>query len=330
MWVSRSSKVTGHACARRLALVALVAVCASLSAAAATSNASANPLHVLVTGNCGAQNDLANAIHAWAGGAKVTTFDTSAGTPTAAQLKAQNLVVSTGDTCGGYLDAATWGNELADYLDHGGVLLQTAYDNWDDAGPEDSSPTGRFASGGYAPFELGPNDNLSTTLGELEVPNSPILKGLGTFPTDDNTTDALAPGATLLAKWADGRNAIAIKGRVVSTTASADLTDVNPDDASLARLAVNTAEAFRVPDTKITKSTISSAKHRASFKFKAVGTPTGFQCALKHGHKKPAFKSCHSPKTYKNLKPGKYTFEVRAVGANGTDATPAKKSFKIG
>ena len=312
---------------RRLLLVLIVASCSLLSAAA-SSNASPAGLHILVTGNCFAEaaTPLAAAIQAQSGAAKVTTFDTSTGTPSAATLKAQNLVVSLGDNCDVYSDAATWGNELADYVDHGGAVLQAAYDNWDDGG---ASPTGRFASGGYAPFVLGPNDNLTTTLGELEVPNSPLLKGLGTFANDDNTTDALAPGATLLAKWADGRNAIAIKGRVVSTTASADGDANTPADASIARLALNTAHYFTPPDTKISKSTISSTKRQASFKFKAVGTAKGFQCALKHGHKKAAFKSCHSPKTYKHLKPGKYTFEVRAAGTGGTDPTPAKKNFKI-
>jgi hypothetical protein len=329
MLLSRSSAVARRALARRLGLVLIVAVCGALTAAASSSHASPGGLHILVTGNCGAESDLATAIKALAGGATVIALDTSAGTPTPAILKAANLVVSTGDTCDGYADATTWGNELADYVDHGGVVLQAAYDNWDGDGQAGASPTGRFASGGYAPFELGPNDNNSTTLGQLQIPNSPILKGLGTFATDDNTTDALAPGATLLAKWADGRNAIAIKGRVVSTTASADLTAINPDDASLAQLAINTAHYFRLPNTKITKSTISSAKHQASFKFVALGTAKGFQCALVKAHRKPAFKACHSPETYKSLKAGKYTFEVRALGSGGFDPTPAKKGFRI-
>jgi hypothetical protein len=284
-------------------------------------------LHILVTGTCytEAVTPLAAAIQAWAGGAHVTTADTSAGTPSAATLKAQNLVVATGDSCGtpgGYADATLWGNELANYLDHGGVLVQAAYDNWDRAG---ASPAGRFASGGYAPFLLGPNDNIATTLGTVLKPKNPIVKGLGTFPNSDNTTDALAPGATLLAKWADGRNAIAVKGRVVSTTSSADEAEALPD---LARLAVNTAMFFRIPNTKIVKATISSPKRQASFKFTSLGVAKGFQCELKSG-KKGSFKACRSVKTYKSLKPGKYTFEVRAIGSGGTDPTPAKKSFTI-
>ena len=89
------------------------------------------------------------------------------------------------------------------------------------------------------------------------------------------------------------------------------------------------------PGTKITKANISSKHHQATFSFKAIGTATGFQCALvkkpKAHHKKPkpTFKACKSPKTYKHLKPGKYTFEVRALKAAAADSTPATKSFTI-
>jgi hypothetical protein len=313
----------------RFAVLLIVASCAFLSAAASTT-ASSGGLKILVTGNCvdEAVTPLATVLKAEPGVATVTTFDTSTGTPTAATLKAQNIVVSLGDDCEPYADQATWGDELADYVDGGGVVLQAAYDNWNAACcGGDASPTGRFASGGYAPFELGPNDNQSTTLGQVLKPNSPIVKGLDTFATTDNTTDALASGATLLAKWADGRNAIAVKGRVVSTTASADDATARTD---IARLALNTAKAFGVPNTKISKATINSKSRQASFKFAAVGTASGFRCALKPAKsKKLHFKSCHSPKTYKGLKPGKYTFEVSAKGAGGPDPTPAKKSFTI-
>ena len=94
--------------------------------------------------------------------------------------------------------------------------------------------------------------------------------------------------------------------------------------------------SFRLlpPGTKITEVNISSKHHQAKFSFKAIGTATGFQCALvkekpHHKQPKPHFARCRSPKTYKQLKPGKYTFEVRAFNARGRDPTPAKKSFTI-
>ena len=86
-----------------------------------------------------------------------------------------------------------------------------------------------------------------------------------------------------------------------------------------------------VPDTKITKTTVSSTKRKASFRFGAVGVASGFQCALKakKSRKKPSFKPCTSPKTYRNLAAGRYTFEVRASAAAGPDASPARKSFTV-
>lgn len=90
-----------------------------------------------------------------------------------------------------------------------------------------------------------------------------------------------------------------------------------------------------LPGTKIAKAKIKRKKHRAKFTFEVVGEKSGFRCALvkprKKHHKKPKahFKSCKSPKSYKKLKKGRYTFEVRALNATGTDKTPAKKKFKI-
>ena len=43
-----------------------------------------------------------------------------------------------------------------------------------------------------------------------------------------------------------------------------------------------------------------------------------------------AFAKCKSPKTYKNLKPGKHKFQVKARDKQGElDPTPAVKKFKI-
>jgi hypothetical protein len=44
-----------------------------------------------------------------------------------------------------------------------------------------------------------------------------------------------------------------------------------------------------------------------------------------------AFAKCKSPKTYKNLKPGKHKFQVEARDSQGqVDSSPAVKKFSIG
>jgi hypothetical protein len=63
----------------------------------------------------------------------------------------------------------------------------------------------------------------------------------------------------------------------------------------------------------------------ATFRFSSTEAGT-FQCKLDRG----AWKACGSPKTYRKLKPGRHTFQVRARDAAGNlDATPAKKTWRI-
>lgn len=98
---------------------------------------------------------------------------------------------------------------------------------------------------------------------------------------------------------------------------------------------VYTNPPVALPGTTLRKAKINVRKDKATFSFKAVGAVSGFQCKLvkpaKKHHKKPkaTFSACRSPKTYKHLKPGKYTFEVRAVNSAGPDPTPAIKKFRI-
>ncbi len=101
---------------------------------------------------------------------------------------------------------------------------------------------------------------------------------------------------------------------------------INADEA------VTATFKLLAPNTRITHASINGFKHKATFSFKGVGTTSGFKCALvkQTAHpNKPRFGSCRSPKTYKHLKAGRYTFLVRAFNAAGTDATPATKSFTI-
>ncbi len=83
--------------------------------------------------------------------------------------------------------------------------------------------------------------------------------------------------------------------------------------------------------TKILGARINSAKGSATFRFKALGAGApGFRCALRRGSKRARFQRCRSPRVYRNLKPGRYAFEVQAVGAGGTPARPAVRRFRIG
>jgi hypothetical protein len=99
-----------------------------------------------------------------------------------------------------------------------------------------------------------------------------------------------------------------------------------------AGISVQASAAHAVtPTARPTKTKIKG--HTVTFKFTASAGTTGYRCALiktskKHKHPRAHFKACKPPKTYKHLKPGKYTFEVTAQSVAGA-GTPASKSFKI-
>jgi hypothetical protein len=81
------------------------------------------------------------------------------------------------------------------------------------------------------------------------------------------------------------------------------------------------------PETAITSSPSNpTTSTSASFTFTA--TPSAgatFQCALDAA----AFATCTSPRNLTGLAVGSHTFQVRAVNASGTDATPASFTWTI-
>ena len=103
--------------------------------------------------------------------------------------------------------------------------------------------------------------------------------------------------------------------------------------ATFAQFPATTTAQF--PETTITHVTVNKRKRKARFNFSGIGAATGFQCELimaKEVHStKPRsrFSPCASPRIYKHLKPGRYTFEVRATNTVGPDPTPATKTFRI-
>jgi hypothetical protein len=206
------SKTLFRLLAPALALLAFAAI-------AGPAAASPGAYKVLIVYNSdSAPKQLQQQIAAEPGIATVDLFDTDEGPqdPTAAQLSAYDIVVDTPNSS--YADAVAYGNALADYLDGGGVLVQFAYDNWLGIEEPGNGPLGRFNSGGYAPFLFGPNPNDELTLGSFDAA-SPLMQGVGTLTSGSNTAPGLAPGATLVAKWANDVNAIAYKGGVVSSSA---------------------------------------------------------------------------------------------------------------
>jgi hypothetical protein len=166
---------------------------------------------IIVQANCEPPTEFQAQLKAFPDVAAVDIFDACEGTPTLAELTPYDMAVTMDNN--GYKDEVGIGNVLADYVDSGGLLFEYAYDT-----EEGLSPKGRLASGGYMPLIPGTNPNDDVTLGEFNAA-SPLMQGVTALATADNTEAELAPGATLVAKWSDGRNLVAFKGRVASATA---------------------------------------------------------------------------------------------------------------
>ncbi len=258
-------------------VLALLGSIAVLCCLAARADASVGAYRVLLTESYpSGPHELGAQIATFSDVASIDYADTSASTPTAAQLAPYDVVVSVGDSS--YLDREAWGNSLAAYLDGGGVVVQAGYDSW-----EDAFPMGRFESGAYAPFIPGNNGNLTTSLGAFDA-SSPLMQGIATLTTEDNTEPELAPGATLIAKWANDKNAIAMKGRVVTTTAWIG-DDYGPGlwSGDYGRLVVNAVRTLGPQRLTVTNSTPAGGTVASS----ASGISCGTVCSAEFTYQTP-------------------------------------------
>jgi Tol biopolymer transport system component len=73
---------------------------------------------------------------------------------------------------------------------------------------------------------------------------------------------------------------------------------------------------------------VSQRQRAATFTFEAPGA-TGYRCELGQGNSKAGLESCSSPKTYRQLASGTYTFEVIATGPGGPYRAATDK-FRMG
>jgi hypothetical protein len=85
--------------------------------------------------------------------------------------------------------------------------------------------------------------------------------------------------------------------------------------------------ASDAPNTKITKRPKNRSDDTSpTWKFKSTESGSKFKCKLD----RKRFRKCRSPKTYRGLDPGRHSFRVEAIDADGNvDKTPAKDKFKV-
>jgi hypothetical protein len=132
-------------------------------------------------------------------GISVVTIDgrCTGSKPALATLQAYDVVIAWTNCTP--TDSVGWGNVLADYVDGGGHLVLASfswYGPWTDF-------DGRIAAAGYSPFDSGAERFSSSALGVYDALH-PLMTGVLSVTSGLRNTVTLDPGATLVARWADG------------------------------------------------------------------------------------------------------------------------------
>jgi hypothetical protein len=152
------------------------------------------------------------------------------------------------------------------------------------------------------------------------VPPSPT-GAAAPFPfTDQAIRRSIAPGCPTLLEAADDTNS----GADFSVTTPIPRNNAAPITEKACAPGVGVGGD---PNTTIKKRPKNrSGDDSPTFKFKSDEPGSTFKCKL--DHKK--FHKCKSPKTYHGVAPGKHTFKVEAIDADGNvDPTPAKDKFTV-
>ncbi len=180
----------------------------------ATGTPSASPsctpsaFHVLIVyADTTTPTQLQSEIMAEPGVTAVDLFDAQAGTPTLAQLQQYNIVVPYSNFP--FLDADTLGNNLADYVDGGGVVVQYGFSHYGPGQPYGIN--GRWASGNYNPYNYSTNLEFNSfSLGTFNA-GHPLMAGVTMLNSNFLNVVTLAAGATEVAADNLGESLVAFR-----------------------------------------------------------------------------------------------------------------------
>jgi len=169
--------------------------------------------HVLIvyadTG--GSPTQLRSQIQAEPNVVSVEVFDATSGTPTLAQLQQYQIVVPLGGSP--FLDSDTLGNNLADYVDGDGIVVQQGCFD----GP--GSPfgiNGRWVSGNYNPYNYSINVESNAFMLGPHNAGHPLMAGVTTLNSNIANIVTLASGAAEVAQNSLGLGESLVAYRPVS------------------------------------------------------------------------------------------------------------------
>jgi hypothetical protein len=189
----------------------------------------------------------------------VDIFDCGSGTPTPSDLASYSAVLAYPDS--EFADPVALGNELADYADAGGHVVEATFGF-------DSGYTplgGRWLTDGYSAFvgaagQLDGDGPLSLV---ADDPSSPLLAGVSSFDGGDSSYRnivAVAPDATLVAHWNDdasmplaaiGPHSVGLNFYPPSTDARGDFWNAATDGATLLANALEVTQSGKTSSARI-------------------------------------------------------------------------------
>ncbi|MCC7014020.1 MAG: hypothetical protein IT454_15795 [Planctomycetes bacterium] len=141
--------------------------------------------------------------------ATVDILNASSSTPTLAQFQAYDAVIVWSNTS--FQNSILLGDTLADYVDAGGGVVVAVFAvNWNTT---TLSLQGRWQTGYEVILDQSGSTTGAATLGAVLLPQHPIMAGVVSFDGGTSsfrpTATVLAPGATAIADWSDGRVLVA-------------------------------------------------------------------------------------------------------------------------
>ncbi|MGC8874153.1 MAG: PKD domain-containing protein, partial [Chloroflexia bacterium] len=161
-------------------------------------------------------SDLLAALALWPD-LNVTVWNNAMGNPSLGDLLPYDVVIIgndyTWESAG--LNKTIIGNNLADYIDAGGKVIESLYvqscfDQWGFGG--------RYMTDGYSPFTCATTDNWNPDTMSILQPTHPVMQGVSSILDSwGHQNPGLRAGAELLARWsASTYNAVAVNENVVA------------------------------------------------------------------------------------------------------------------
>jgi hypothetical protein len=156
----------------------------------------------------GQPSALQSQILAEPGVASADLFQATARTPTLAQLQLYDIIVPFSNNP--FADADTLGNNLANYVDGGGIVVQLAFSH---TGPgQPNGINGRWVSGNYNPYSYSTNFvfDMPFTLGTFNS-GHPLMAGVTELNSNFQNVVTPAPGATEVAAGSNSNSLVAYR-----------------------------------------------------------------------------------------------------------------------